>query len=668
MLGRSPHHRLAVIETPIQAHVLARGIGSLSGRTGPGILKCPTGSGHGRGFASHEKFPQLQRLPFQEQRDAMNWLHCFQRMLSGALAVALVTGLAVGHPQGAAADRTEPAKSKHALLVGVNKYAHADLNKPFPLEYAEADVTALKELLEVSGYEVVTLRGADAKLARIRKELSALRRKGSGASVVLAAFAGHGIQPEESKEAYFCPYDADQDVFERNGRKEADWDITGTMLPLSEVLTELRACGAESKAILVDACRNDPKTGRGRGFGTQFNAGDLPENLALLLSCSRGERAWEDQEWGHGAFFHHVLTGIRDKRGAIDGHVTANSLIAYVNRAVREDVPRVIGGGATQRPHAIINGEVDLQITLPKARRGGEVVENSLGMKLVVIPAGEFQMGGETVEDLEAAGITVLDVHKQFIPAERPVHRVRISKPFLMGQAEVARGQFRKFVAAASYQTEGERDGEGGWGDDGKGWSQKPEYTWLNPGFDQTDDHPVVNVSWNDAVAFCQWLSKKEGKRYRLPTEAEWEYACRGGTKTRYWTGDDPESLAASENVADASSRAKFPHADKNLFIRGRDGHVFTAPVGSFDRPNPFGLYDMQGNVCEWCSDWYDAEYYAKSPAVDPKGPSSAGSFRVIRGGGWDFNPVCCRSANRLYDAPSNRVNNVGFRLVCEFE
>ncbi len=583
----------------------------------------------------------------------MNWLHCFQRMLSGVLAVALVTGLATGLPKGAAADRTEPAKSKHALLVGVNKYAHADLNKPFPLEYAEADVTALQELLAGSGYEVVVLRGAEAKLARIRTELASLRRKGAGASVVLAAFAGHGIQPEESKEAYFCPYDANQDVFDRNGRKEADWDLAGTMLPLSEVLMELRACGAESKAILVDACRNDPKTGRGRGFGTQFNAGDLPENLALLLSCSRGERAWEDQEWGHGAFFHHVLTGIRDRRGAMDGHVTAHSLIAYVNRAVREDVPRVIGGGATQRPHSVINGDVDLQIALPKAAapKPAATFENSLGMKFRLIPKGTFQMGAPKSEGGE--------------DDEQPVHEVEISRPFYLGQFEVTRGQFRKFVAAASYKTEGERDGKGGWGYDGKTFDQKPEYTWLNPGFDQSDDHPVVNVSWNDAVAFCEWISKKEGKTYRLPTEAEWEYACRAGTTTPYYHGVDPEGLAAVGNVADGTAKEKF--SGWNWAITARDGYVFTAPVGKF-RPNDFGLHDMHGNVWEWCSDWYDGEYYSKSPAVDPKGPSSAGSFRVIRGGSWGYFPVDCRSACRVNASPSSRGNLVGFRLVCEFE
>ena len=127
-------------------------------------------------------------------------------------------------------------------------------------------------------------------------------------------------------------------------------------------------------------------------------------------------------------------------------------------------------------------------------------------------------------------------------------------------------------------------------------------------------------MSWNDAVAFCKWLSKKEGKTYRLPTEAEWEYACRAGTTTRYYSGDDPETLAKVGNVADATFKAKFP--DWKCTIKASDGYVFTAPVGKF-KPNAFGLYDMHGNAWQWCADWYGEEYYAKSPVDDPTGPDS---------------------------------------------
>lgn len=141
---------------------------------------------------------------------------------------------------------------------------------------------------------------------------------------------------------------------------------------------------------------------------------------------------------------------------------------------------------------------------------------------------------------------------------------MRITKPFYLGAYEVTVGEFRKFVEDSGYKTDAEKDGIDSWAFNTKTGKlepegRKPEYTWRNPGWEQTDDHPVVNVTWNDAVAFCEWLSRKEGATYRLPTEAEWEYACRAGTTTRFWSGDDPETLAAAGNVRDATAKAKFP-------------------------------------------------------------------------------------------------------------
>ena len=211
---------------------------------------------------------------------------------------------------------------------------------------------------------------------------------------------------------------------------------------------------------------------------------------------------------------------------------------------------------------------------------------------------------------------------------------MRITKPFYLGTYHVTRGQFRQFVTDTGYKTDaekGEKPGAWGWNPDKKEFGFNEKYSWRNAGFEQTDEHPVVNVSWNDAVEFCKWLSKKEGKTYRLPTEAEWEYACRAGTTTRYYSGDDPETLAKVGNVADAAAKAKFP--DWKYTIKANDGYVFTAPVGKF-KPNAFGLYDMHGNAWQWCADWYGAEYYATSPADDPTGPDS-GYGRVLRGGSW---------------------------------
>jgi formylglycine-generating enzyme len=293
---------------------------------------------------------------------------------------------------------------------------------------------------------------------------------------------------------------------------------------------------------------------------------------------------------------------------------------------------------------------------------------NSIGMKMVLVPAGEFQMGSSESAEATAAffnktyGTDVLTAH--IFRVEHPQHRVRITKPFYLGTYHVTRGQFRQFVADTGYRTDaeiGEKPGAFGWDPDTKQAAFNKKYSWRNVFFEQTDEHPVVNVSWNDAVAFCKWLSKKEGKTYRLPTEAEWEYACRAGTTTRYFSGNDPETLAKVDNVADGTVKASFP-GWWQWTNKTSDGYLFTSPVGSF-KPNAFGLYDMHGNVFQWCADWYGEEYYSKSPADDPPGPDS-GDNRVFRGGSWYSPPVYTRSTYRHYDAPGYRLDFTGFRVA----
>jgi formylglycine-generating enzyme len=294
-------------------------------------------------------------------------------------------------------------------------------------------------------------------------------------------------------------------------------------------------------------------------------------------------------------------------------------------------------------------------------------ITNSIGMKLTLIPTGEFMMGsGESAED--TAAFFNKTYGKDLVQAddfkdEHPQHRVRITKPFYLGTYHVTRGQFRQFVADSGYKTDaekGERPGAYGWDPDKKAFVFNEKYSWRNVGFEQTDEHPVVNVSWNDAMEYCKWLSKKESKTYRLPTEAEWEYACRAGTTTRYYNGDDPETLAEVGNVADAAAKAKFP--DCKDTIKANDGYASTAPVGKF-KPNAFGLYDMLGNADQWCADWYGAEYYAKSPTADPSGPD-IGDQRVLRGGSWFFGPYFSRSATRGRNSPVIRFYDAGFRVA----
>jgi sulfatase modifying factor 1 len=285
---------------------------------------------------------------------------------------------------------------------------------------------------------------------------------------------------------------------------------------------------------------------------------------------------------------------------------------------------------------------------------------NSIGMKLRLIPAGEFMMGSP--EEEKGRGND-----------ESPLHRVRITKPFYLGMVEVTVAQFRRFVDATGYRTDAEKDDKGGWGYTGREerpFLQDPRYTWRDTGFPQSDDSPVVNASWNDAAAFCEWLGRKEGMAYVLPTEAEWEYACRAGTDSRFSYGDVAEEMAEAGNVSDLAANEKFAlwmtiskvDREKMGTAKHRDGHVFTAPVGRF-RPNAFGLYDMHGNVWEWCSDRDDPEYYRVSPTDDPIGPAE-GSSRIRRGGSWLHSADFARSAARRRYPPTGRNSPNGFRVA----
>jgi formylglycine-generating enzyme required for sulfatase activity len=313
------------------------------------------------------------------------------------------------------------------------------------------------------------------------------------------------------------------------------------------------------------------------------------------------------------------------------------------------------------------------------ARTGPQVIENSLGMKFVRVPAGEFLMGSDETPEALAQDYPPPYERQRFaeLADEAPVHRVRISQEFFMGQHEVTVGQFRRFIKASGYTPESMADGTGGYGYNaaydpaqskrGDAFEGRdPKYSWINTGFAQDDNHPVLNVTWNDAVALSQWLSQQEGITYRLPTEAEWEYACRAGTTTRHHSGSDaPQSLLRIANVFDVDAAANWP-AMQPYALPERDGHAFTAPVGSF-AANAFGLHDMLGNAWEWTADWHDENYYARSPAGDPSGPAD-GEVRVRRGGSWHTWALYARCSYRNWNSPQTRYTLVGMRLVREAE
>jgi formylglycine-generating enzyme required for sulfatase activity len=276
-----------------------------------------------------------------------------------------------------------------------------------------------------------------------------------------------------------------------------------------------------------------------------------------------------------------------------------------------------LGGDNTARQRV----ETQLEPGKPAAGEEKGMIKNSIEMKLMLIPAGSFLMGA-TPDDAGA------------FDAEKPQHKVMITRPFYLGVYEVTQPEYKQVMG-------------------------------VNPSdFVDSELLPVERVSWFDALAFCNKLSTREGRRpyykiedrtvtilggngYRLPTEAEWEYACRApsdpGSATKHPFGNDGSGLA---NYA---------------WFRGI-GEFKTHPVGQ-KLPNRWGLYDMQGNLWEWCQDWFGENYYKQSPADDPRGPMQ-GDERVLRGGSWDYHPGVCRPAERGFHVPENRSDNIGFRVA----
>jgi formylglycine-generating enzyme required for sulfatase activity len=283
-----------------------------------------------------------------------------------------------------------------------------------------------------------------------------------------------------------------------------------------------------------------------------------------------------------------------------------------------------------------------LSLNSPVQPKKSDSIVSAIPAGMVMIKETEFMCG---------------DIFGDGNPNEKPVHRVRVAS-FLIGHCEVTNREYLAFVKATG--------------------GHLPE--WMNPDSKYhyqtgTDDfykklgpalynldHPVVGVSWQDAVTYCEWLSKKGSIKYRLPTEAEWELAARGGNNAiKYSWGNDAPKLVRGGNVGDEALKAIFPNWPV-IWRAYNDSYAYTAPVGKFGA-NGLGIYDMTGNVLEWCSDWYDENYYQKQEWDRPTGPPQ-GTERVIRGGSWSDTPAKLRLSYRRGAPPTFRSNNLGFRVA----
>ena len=340
-----------------------------------------------------------------------------------------------------------------------------------------------------------------------------------------------------------------------------------------------------------------------------------------------------------------------DLQASIDSDIAAGNYdAAEIN--VNELV--ALGGYAEQAE--IYRGQI-ADGRLYAGMQPGEIIQDqlddsgTLGPAMVVMPVGDFMMGSDSSEEGRS-------------DYEGPVHRVDFARGFSMAQTEVTVSQFRDFISATGYRTDAERIGESRIYDEESGrLASEDRVTWEDDykGENADDDQPVIHVSWNDAEAYAAWLAETTGQPYRLPSEAEFEYALRSGSSSTYWWGngvppDDTTNVTGTDDISESRRRWTAGFEDYE------DGYWGPAPVASF-AANPFGLYDMAGNVSEWTADCWHASY-AQAPSDGTAWVNPGCNRRVVRGGSWSSAPNQVRSAFRVAASPDHRGSRIGFRVA----
>jgi formylglycine-generating enzyme required for sulfatase activity len=506
------------------------------------------------------------------------------------------------------------AQDHYAVLIGVEKYDTSTFRN---LEFAGDDAIALSTQFQQLGFKTTVMTGESdsAKLQpttpdKILATITAIGRSCEEEDTFVIALSGHGVQfgdedylPSGVRESYFCPSDA-------------DLNNKSSLLKISTVVEVMNATKANKKLLLIDACQEQVLSTEGQKKGRKLiDLGSVhetrkttPGGIAILFSCSNKQFSWEHRPLGHSVFSYHLieyLKGAAESRYYDEGKLDLSGLVSYVTKSTNDYI--IEKNLTPDGQYPVLQGNTNnWRIGNKRVVRKKNKHINSLEMEFVYIPQGSFLMGS-AVDNKR---------HKH----DENQHKVTISRSFYLGAHEVTQLQYEKIM--------------------------KTNFSYRQDKSKKTDTSrlPVERVSWDDAVAFCTRLSEhpdevNANRRYRLPTEAEWEYACRAGTTTTFNWGDN-------ENLRD-----EFAWTNSNA-------RYHTHNVG-LKKPNRWGLFDMHGNVFEWCADWYDVDYGDK-PLIDPKGPS-IGTERVLRGGCWD---VLETSAGRWKNETTYRNGFVGFRVV----
>jgi formylglycine-generating enzyme required for sulfatase activity len=508
-----------------------------------------------------------------------------------------------------------------ALVMGNSAYDSAPLRNPVN------DARAMAGGLQDLGFDVTEKENLTQK--EMKREIQAFGQKLVKGGVGLFYYAGHGMQVNGRN--YLIPVGANIEH-----EKQVEYEA----VDVGAVLSEMDYARNPMNIVILDACRDNPFARSFRSSAPGLAAVNAPSGTLIAYATSPGAVA-SDGPGENGVYTGELLKTMQ----------APGLRIEDVFKQVRSEVRQLTEGKQTPWESSSLEGDfyfkppagesaANAQVTaqqqasvkaLPQSRggdaplRGVKVWKEPLtGMEFVWVPGGCYQMGSpESEADRD--------------PDEGPLHQVCVDG-FWMGKNEVTNGQFRKFRASHDSR-------------DYKGVS-------LNG-----DDQPVVYVSWEEAKSFMKWLQDQNGGQYhfRLPTEAEWEYAARAATDTsRYW-GEDPNRACAHENVADLTTKRVWGWDEIH---NCDDSYAATAPVGSF-QPNAYGLHDMLGNAWEWCEDIYKSDAYARHWLNNPvNNETAADAHRVIRGGHWHAKPSNARCAARGSGLPEGRNDDLGFRVV----
>ena len=573
-----------------------------------------------------------------------------------------------------------PAANKHgvAVIIG-NKDYQGDIPD---VDFAGNDADAFKIfVVDRLGYDpenIIDLR--DATQAQLQGAFGNDRSHegklwryldATGRSDVVVFYSGHGVPGLKDKRGYLLPVNADPDAPEING------------YPVDTLLGNLAKLKTKSVSVFLDACfSGDSQKGKlVRATSGILIEPKMPGKTAgmTVITASQGDQvsSW-DFEAKHGLFTKHLLDalyGEADKAdyGNGDRQISLGEVRSYLDDRMTRAARRTYG----RHQKAWIKGS-DASVLAPEApkTRVASVVgaakpspaaKPAVGVfpggpepgavfrdcpdcpEMVVLPRGEFMMG-VTPEELEwytnePGGMNEIS------DWETPRHRVRIENPFAVAKYEVTRSQYGRFMTMTGRSTGGGCQFYDG------GWRREASRTWRSPGFEQSDDHPVTCVSWDDAKAYVNWLSERTGFNYRLLSEAEWEYAARAGTATmRYWGHDWANKMACKfANVVNRDS------GEDNSFDCA-DGYSLTAPVGSF-RANAFGLHDVLGNLRELTEDCWNSNY--KGALADGRAWRAGDcAGHVVRGGAWKDNVGSVTAWGRRYEYADNQQISTGFRIA----